>query len=62
MLLLLSDVYDTRTSTWHAAANMPTPRVSPQTAVFSNEIYVFAGYDRKGRRGCEEIQKERRDV
>ena len=46
------DVYDTQTNTWHAAANMPTPRVAPQTAVFSNEIYVFGGYDRKGPRGA----------
>ena len=45
------DVYDTQTNTWHTAANMPTPRVAPQTAVFSNEIYVFGGYDRKGPRG-----------
>ena len=42
------DVYDTQTNTWHTVANMPTPRVAPQTAVFSNEIYVFGGYDRKG--------------
>ena len=45
------DVYDTRTNTWHTVANMPTPRVAPQTAVFSNGIYVFGGYDRKGPRG-----------
>lgn len=52
------DVYDTRTNTWHAAANMPTPRIAPQTAVFSNEIYVFGGYDRKGRRGASRYKKK----
>ena len=46
------DVYDTQMNTWHTAANMPTPRVAPQTAVFSNEIYVLGGYDRKGPRGA----------
>ncbi len=51
------DVYDTQTKTWHAAANMPTPRVTPQTAVFSNEIYVFGGYDRKGHRGARRYKK-----
>ena len=45
------DVYDTQTNTWHTAADMPTPRVAPGVAVFSNEIYVFGGYDRKGPRG-----------
>ena len=46
------DVYDTRTNRWHAAAEIPTPRIGPQTAVFSNQIYVFGGYDRKGRWGA----------
>ena len=46
------DVYDTRTRTWRAAPNMPTPRIAPKTAVFSNEIYVFGGYDRSGARGA----------
>ena len=46
------DVYDTQTNTWHTAANMPTPRVTAQTAVFSDEIYVLGGYDRKGPRGA----------
>lgn len=45
------DVYDTQTNTWHTTANMPTPRVAPRVAVFSNKIYVFGGYDRKGPRG-----------
>ena len=49
--LSMVDVYNTQTNTWHTVANMPTPRVEPQTAVFSNEIYVFGGYDRKGPRG-----------
>ena len=31
---------------------MPTPRVAPQATVFSNEIYVLGGYDRKGPRGA----------
>ena len=46
------DVYDTRTNGWHAAAEIPTSRIGPQTAVFSNQIYVFGGYDRKGRWGA----------
>ena len=51
------DVYDTQTNTWHTVANMPTPRVAPQTSVFSNEIYVFGGYDRKGPRGARRNKK-----
>ncbi len=51
------DVYDTQTNTWHTAANMPTPRVASQTAVFSNEIYVFGGYDRQGPRGAFRYKK-----
>ena len=51
------DVYDTQTNTWHAAANMPTPRFGAPTAVFSNEIYVFGGYDRKGVRGAFRYKK-----
>ena len=51
------DVYDTRTNTWHAAAEMPTPRIAPRTAVFSNEIYVFGGYDYKGRWGVKRYHK-----
>ncbi len=51
------DVYDTQTNTWHIAANMPTPRVAPQIAVFSNEIYVFGGYDRKGPGGALRYKK-----
>ena len=41
------DVYDTQTNTWHKAADMPTPRMIAQAAVFSNEIYVFGGFSRK---------------
>ena len=55
--LSIVDVYDTQTNTWHKVANMPTPRVAPQTAVFSNEIYVFGGYDRKGPRGARRNKK-----
>ncbi len=51
------DVYDTQTNIWHTAANMPTPRVAPQTAIFSNEIYVFGGYDRKGPGGALRYKK-----
>ncbi len=51
------DVYDTQTNTWHTVANMPTPRVAPQAAVFSNEIYVFGGYDRKGPGGAFRYKK-----
>ena len=55
--LAIVDVYDTQTNTWHTVANMPTPRVAVQTAVFSNEIYVFGGYDRKGFRGTRRNKK-----
>ena len=51
------DVYDARTNTWHAAAKIPTPRVGPRTAVFSDQIYVFAGYDQKGPRGARRNHK-----
>ena len=51
------DVYDTQTNTWHAAAEMPTPRIAPRTAVFSNQIYVFGGYDYKGRWGVKRYHK-----
>ena len=51
------DVYDTRTNTWHTAAEMPTPRIGPRTAVFSNQIYVFGGYDYKGRWGVRRYHK-----
>ena len=42
---------------WHAAAKIPTPRIGARTAVFSNEIYVFAGYDQKGPRGARRNHK-----
>ena len=51
------DVYDTQTNTWHAAADMPTLRIGTPTAVFSNQIYVFGGYDRKGPRGAFRYKK-----
>ena len=51
------DVYDTQTNTWHAAAEMPTPRIASRTAVFSNQIYVFGGYDYKGRWGVKRYHK-----
>ena len=51
------DVYDTRTHTWHAAAEIPIPRIASQTAVFSNEIYVFGGYDYKGPWGVKRYHK-----
>ena len=51
------DVYDTQTNTWRTAPNMPTPRIVPQTAVFSNEIYVFGGYDRDGARGARRYKR-----
>ena len=51
------DVYDTQTNTWHTAADMPTQRVAPQTVVFSNQIYVFGGYDRKGPGGALRYKK-----
>ena len=40
------DVYDTQTNTWHKAADMPTPRIGAEAAVFSNQIYVFGGFSR----------------
>lgn len=55
--LSTADVYDTQTNTWHTGANMPTPRVAPRAAVFSNEIYVFGGYDRQGPRGAFRYKK-----
>ena len=51
------DVYDTQTNTWHTVAKMPTPRVAPQAAAFSNKIYVFGGYDRKGPGGTSRYKK-----
>lgn len=54
------DVYDTQTNTWHTVAKMPTPRVAPGVVVFSNEIYVFGGYDRKGPGGALRYKKPSR--
>ena len=54
------DVYDTQTNTWHTVANMPTPRVAPQAAVFFNNIYVFGGYDRKGPGGHSDTKRASR--
>ena len=51
------DVYDTRTHRWHAAAEMLTPRIGSRTAAFSNEIYVFGGYDYKGPWGVKRYHK-----
>jgi len=51
------DVYDTQTNTWHTVTKMPTARVAPQAAVFSNDIYVFGGYDRKGPGGAFRYKK-----
>ena len=51
------DVYNTRMHTWHAAAEIPTPRIGPRAAVFSNEIYVFGGYDYKGPWGVKRYHK-----
>lgn len=51
------DVYDTQTNTWHTVAKMPTARVAPGVAVFSNDIYVFGGYDRKGPGGALKYKK-----
>ena len=51
------DVYDTQTNTWHTVTKMPTARVAPGVAVFSNEIYVFGGYDRKGPGGAPRYKK-----
>ena len=45
------DVYDGQTNTWHRAADMLTPRIAPQAAVFSSDIYVFGGYNRMAFRG-----------
>ena len=45
------DVYDTRTNTWHTVSDMPIPRIAARAAVFSNEIYVFGGYNRTAVRG-----------
>ena len=56
-MLSTVDVYDARTNTWHTVANMPKPRVAVKTAVFSSEIYAFAGYDRQGPRGARRDRK-----
>ena len=41
------EVYDTRIGAWGKAADMPTPRIAAQAAVFAREIYVFGGYSRE---------------
>ena len=48
------EIYDTRTGTWGKAADMPTPRITAQAAVFSSDIYVFGGYSRGKIRGEKE--------
>ncbi len=45
------EVYDTRIGAWGKAADMPTPRIAAQAAVFAREIYVFGGYSRGKIRG-----------
>lgn len=45
------DVYDTLTNTWHKTADIPTPRISAQAAVFASEIYVFGGFNQTAIRG-----------
>lgn len=49
--LSMVEVYDTRTGAWGKAADMPTPRIAAQAAVFAGEIYVFGGYSRGKIRG-----------
>ena len=48
------EVYDTRTGVWGKAADMPTPRIAAQAAVFASDIYVFGGYSRGKIRGEKE--------
>ena len=50
------EVYNTRTKTWRKAADIPTPRIAAQAAVFGGEIYVFGGYSRGEIRGDEAAQ------
>ena len=45
------EVYDTRIGAWRKAADMPTPRIAAQAAVFGGDIYVFGGYSRGKIRG-----------
>ena len=45
------DIYDTQTRRWHTAAEMRTPRIAPEAVVFSNDIYVFGGFNRTAVRG-----------
>lgn len=45
------EVYDTRTGVWGKAADIPTPRITAQAAVFAGDIYVFGGYSRGKIRG-----------
>ena len=45
------EIYDTLTNAWRKGADMPTPRIAAQAAVFAGEIYVFGGYSRGKVRG-----------
>lgn len=39
------EVYDPQDNRWHRAADMPTPRAQPETAVVAGKIYVLGGYN-----------------
>ena len=48
------EIYDTQTKTWRKGADLPTPRIAAQAAVFAGEIYVFGGYSRGKIRGTKQ--------
>ena len=48
------EIYNTRTKTWQKGADIPTPRIAAQAAVFGGEIYVFGGYSRGEIRGTKQ--------
>ena len=48
------EIYNTRTDTWRKGADIPTPRIATQAAVFGGEIYVFGGYSRGEIRGTKQ--------
>ena len=48
------EIYDTLSNAWRKGADMPTPRIAAQAAVFAGEIYVFGGYSRGKIRGTKQ--------
>lgn len=50
------EVYDTRIGAWGKAADIPTPRIAAQAAVFGGDVYVFGGYSRGKIRGEKDLK------